>query len=35
MLCFVGMFVTMPLAMVGMSHLLAQWDRVAGDPQAA
>ena len=35
MLCFVGMFLTMPLAMVGLSHLLAQWDRVAGDPQAA
>lgn len=35
MLCFVGMFLTMPLAAVGLSHLLAQWDRVAGDPQAA
>lgn len=32
-LCFVGVFLTMPLAMVGLSHLLAQWDRVAGDPQ--
>jgi hypothetical protein len=34
-ICFVGMFLTMPLAMVGLSHLLAQWDRIAGDPQAA
>lgn len=33
--CIVGMFLTMPLAAVGLSHLLAQWDRVAGDPQAA
>jgi hypothetical protein len=33
-LCFVGMFLTMPLAIVGMSHLLAQWDRLVGDPQA-
>lgn len=34
-LCFLGVFLTMPLALVGMSHLLAQWDRLVGDPQAA
>lgn len=34
-LCFVGVFLTMPLASLGLAHLLAQWDEVAGDPLAA
>lgn len=34
-MCFVGVFLTMPLAAVGFTHLLAQWDEIAGDTQAA
>ncbi len=32
MFCFVGLVLTYPLSLLVLSHVLAQWDRIAGAP---
>ena len=34
MACFVGIVLTYPLSLLILSHILAQWDRIASAPQA-
>lgn len=32
MLCFIGLVLTYPLSLLVLSHVLAQWDRIASNP---
>jgi len=34
MFCFVGLVLTYPLSLLVLSHVLAQWDRIASAPEA-
>lgn len=34
MFCFVGLVLTYPLSLLVLSHVLAQWDRIAGATDA-
>ena len=35
MACYVGMFVTIPLGMVGVTHVIAQWQNLVDQQQGA